>query len=49
MVDTARNLSTGFSHDVSWATPEVEGAKIDRGVNNRIRQMGQGDLFAGTD
>ena len=48
VVDTARNLSTGSSHDVISATPEVEGAKIDRGVNKRIRQIGRGDFFAGT-
>lgn len=48
VVDTAQSLSTDSSHYVISATPKVEGAKMDRGVNRRIRQMGQGDFFAGT-
>lgn len=48
VVDTAQRLSTDSSHYVISATPKVEGAKIDRGVSRRIRQVGRGDFFIGT-
>lgn len=47
VVDTAQNLSTDSSHYVISATPKIEGAKIDRGVTRRIRQVGRGDFFVG--
>lgn len=47
VVDTAQNLSTDSSHYDLSATPKVEGAKIDRGVTRRIRQVGRGDVFVG--
>jgi len=48
VVDTAQGLSTDSSHYVISATPKVEGAKMDRGVSKRIRQVGRGDFFIGT-
>jgi predicted methyltransferase len=48
VVDTAQSPSTDSSHYVISATPKVEGAKIDRGVSRRIRQVGRGDFFVGT-
>lgn len=48
VVDTAQSLSTDSSHYVISATPKVEGAKLERGVSRRIRQIGRGDFFVGT-
>lgn len=47
VIDTAQSLSVDSSHYVISATPKVEGAKMDRGVNRRIRQVGRGDFHVG--
>jgi hypothetical protein len=47
VMDSAAKLSTDSDSYRISATPNVEGAKIAKGVSRRIRQVGMGDAFIG--
>ena len=47
VMDASRSLSLDSEYYWISATPEVEGAKISKGVSRRILQVGRGDAFFG--